>query len=95
MEETPQHDPVDERGEISFHALKGGLVGKIIKMEGRVGKRKIMVLINSGSTHNFLNEVTATELGCTLMATTPFLVIVANGSKMYSHYKSVGFKWLM
>jgi len=64
-------------------------------VEGKMGKRRIMVLIDSDNTHSFLNEVTATKLGCTLMDTTPLSVIIANGNKMYSNYKSVGFKWLM
>ena len=53
------------------------------------------MLIDSGSTHNFLNKATATELGCTLMDTAPLSVTIANGNKMYNNYKSVGFKWLM
>lgn len=87
--------PPTKGGGISFHALKGGHAGQIIKVEGRVGKRRIMVLIDSGNTHSFLNEATATELGCTLVDIAPLSVTVANGSKMYNNYKSVGFKWLM
>jgi len=81
-EETEQ-----EGVEISFHALRGGTTGKIIKVPGKWGERKLLVLIDSGSTHSFLNEATALELGCKMMATTPLSVTMANGSKMYSHNK--------
>ena len=42
----------DEGGEISFHALKGEPTRKIIKVKGEAGRRKLMVLIDSGSTHS-------------------------------------------
>ena len=40
----------DEGGEISFNALKGCPTREIIKMKGMAGKRRLMVLIDSGST---------------------------------------------
>ena len=43
----------DEDGEISLHALKGCSTNKIIKVEGKVGNRKLMVLIDSGSVTAF------------------------------------------
>ena len=60
-----------------------------------MGKKKLMVLIDSGSIHSFLNEATTTELKCRMTHTTPLSVIVANGHKMYSHCKCVNFKWMM
>ena len=82
--ETLEEEQGPEGGEISFHALKGGSMGKIIKVKGQVGKKKLMVLIDSGSTHSFLNEATAKELGCKLTHTNPLSMIVANGHKMYT-----------
>ena len=61
----------DEGGEISFHALKGGTEGNIIKVKGQAGRRRLPVLIDSGSTHSFLNKATTTDLKCELTATTP------------------------
>lgn len=51
-----------EDGEISMHALQGCPMGKIIKAKGWVGKKKLMILTDSGSTHSFLNEETALDL---------------------------------
>ena len=82
----------DEGGEICFHALKGGPVGKIIKVEGQLGRRRLMVLIDSGSTHSFLNEATATDLKCKLTTITPLSITVANENCMYNYYKSTDFK---
>ena len=54
-----------------------------------------MVLIDSGSTHSFFSEAIATNLKSELVATMLLFVIVANGNRMYSHYKCVDFKWFM
>ena len=97
-EEAVEEDGVQEEiqgeegGEISFHALKGIPMGQIIKVKGHVGKQKLMLLIDSGSTHKFLSETMATSLKCALTATTPLLVTIANGSRIYSQYKCMGFK---
>ena len=81
-------------GEIYFHALKGGPNGKIIKVQGQVGKKKLLVLIDSGSTHRFFNEATAMELRCKMIAITPLSMTMANQSMMYSHDKCKGFQWM-
>ena len=62
MELVEEAEVEDERGEISFHALKGEPTGKIIKVKGQARRRKLMVLIDSGSTYSFLSEATATDL---------------------------------
>ena len=41
---------------ISLHAIKGMASSKIIKVEGRVHDSTLMVLIDSGSTHSFIDE---------------------------------------
>jgi len=46
----------DEGSEISMHALQGHASGKVLKVRGIVRKRSLVVLIDSGSTHNFLDK---------------------------------------
>jgi len=43
----------EENVEISLHALRGLANNKIIKLEGRALDNKLMILIDSKSTHNF------------------------------------------
>lgn len=50
--------------EISIHALVGNRAKTILKIVGVVKKRKLTVLIDSGSTHSFLDYDTARELNC-------------------------------
>jgi len=54
---------------ISLHPLEGCLSEKIIKIKGMVGKKEVIVLINSGSIHSFLDEDMTKELKCLLQAT--------------------------
>ncbi|XP_052201138.1 uncharacterized protein LOC127807380 [Diospyros lotus] len=90
-----QEDYEDEGGQISFHALKGGSTGRIIQVKGQVGKKRLAVLIDSGSTHSFLNKAIAVDLNCKMTETVPLSVTVANGNKMYSHHKCYNFNWVM
>ena len=89
---TEMHDEEEEdNGEISLHALRGLANNKIIKVEGRVGECKLMILIDSGSTHSFLDEGTAKKLKCPLISTQPLIVTIANESKVVSRSTCAGF----
>lgn len=90
MEATGEKD-----GDISLHALQGSPSGKKIKVKGSVGKKKLMILIDSRSTHGFLDEATAEDLQCPTQATLPLSITIANGSKTLSKLKCQGFKWTM
>ena len=54
-----------------------------------------MVLINSGRTHSFINEVTAKKMKYPLSNTQPLSVTVANGEKVISKFACLGFCWEM
>ena len=49
--------------EISFHALAGTTHLQTFHIIGRVGKRDLTVLIDKGSTHNFIDQSVVTKLG--------------------------------
>lgn len=74
----------EDNGEISIHALKGVANNKIIKVEGQVKGCNLMILIDSGSTHSFLDESTTKRLKCQLIGTPPLSVTVANGQRALS-----------
>ncbi|GJW66558.1 putative mitochondrial protein [Tanacetum coccineum] len=60
-----------------------------------VGKHTVHSLIDSGSTHTFLDLKVAKKLGCKLKATCPMDVSVANGQVMSSFYECKGFTWTL
>lgn len=83
----------EDNGEISLHAFKGMTDNKIIKVERKVKEGNLSILINSGSTNNFLDEGTARKLKCPLMGIQPLSVTVANGSRVLSNSSCPGFCW--
>ena len=50
-----------------------------LKIEGHIKKKNLIVLIYSGSTHNFIHCKVAKELNCFLYPTPECQVMVANG----------------
>ena len=65
--------------EISLHVLCGLTNSKIIKVEGRARDSSVMILIDSESTHSFLDEGIAKKLKCSLTGTLPLSITIANG----------------
>ncbi|KAF8369296.1 hypothetical protein HHK36_032691 [Tetracentron sinense] len=88
IEETADVD--DEGGcedptpqpEISLHAIVGSQTPQTMRVKGRLGKTQIMVLVDSGSTHNFLNPNIARKEGLKVIKSGCFEVAVANGDQV-------------
>ncbi|GKA62966.1 gypsy/ty3 retroelement polyprotein [Tanacetum coccineum] len=80
---------------ISLHAMTGESTYKTMKVKAYVGKHTVHSLIDSGSTHIFLDLKVAKKLGCKLKATCPMDVSVANGQVMSSLYECKGFTWTL
>jgi len=85
----------EEKMEISLHALRGMVTSKIIKVEGRVSDSSLMILIDNGSTHSFLDEEVAKKLRCHLIGAQPLSVIVANSHKVLCKSACIGLCWQM
>lgn len=56
-----------------------------MRVHGYLGKYEIHILIDSGSTHHFIDYNTAKKLGCQMMKTYPLQVTVTNGNDMTSN----------
>ena len=64
---------------ISCNALAGITTPQTLKIVGQIEKKKVIVLIDSGSTHNFIHCKVAKELNCFLYPALECQVMVANG----------------
>ena len=64
---------------ISCNALVVITTPKTLKIEAHIKKKKVIVLIDSGSTHNFIHCKIVKELNCFLYPTLECQVMVANG----------------
>ncbi|CAL0311123.1 unnamed protein product [Lupinus luteus] len=67
---------------ISVNALTGVASFKTMRVTGRVHKRPLHILIDSGSTHNFMDKHVAEKLGCRIEVLKPIVVTVADGTKV-------------
>ena len=63
-EEEPEEEPLTEKEEediatILLHALEGIAAPQTLKIIRYIKKKKVVILVDSGSTHNFINKKVA------------------------------------
>ncbi|OIT33082.1 hypothetical protein A4A49_61248, partial [Nicotiana attenuata] len=71
-----------EQMEISIHALNGSLGYRTLQVTGYHAKKALSILIDTGSSHNFIDPELVKHLGCKVQSTKPQLVAAANGNMM-------------
>lgn len=81
--------------EISLHALTGWTAVKTMRVTARIGHYKVVVLIDSGSTHNFISDKVADLLRLLVIPTEPFNVRVANGQPLKCQGRSDNIRVLL
>ncbi|GKF32397.1 putative nucleotidyltransferase, ribonuclease H [Tanacetum coccineum] len=59
----------DELPQISLNALNGSITFQTMRVTGKVGKHKLHIFVDYGSTHNFLDDNVAKRIGCQLKDT--------------------------
>jgi hypothetical protein len=64
--------------EITLHALIGWTMPKTMRVFAKIGSHHVIVLIDSGSTHNFISERMANLLRLPVVPTNTFSIRVAN-----------------
>jgi hypothetical protein len=64
--------------EISFHALAGTNHPQTFRVIGKVGNKEVTVLIDGGSTHNFIDQAVVTKLALPVIRDKVFRVTVGN-----------------
>jgi len=71
--------PLPDSAQLSLNALSYHFNSKMFRVTGQILKHCVRVLIDSGSSHNFLQSKRAHALGLPCSTTTPLLVLVDNG----------------
>ena len=94
QEECIERRPIDEFG-LSLNALVENDTYNTIRIKGNCQGRDLIILIDSGSTHSFIDEATIIELNVSKNKTTLLAVTVANGNVMLCEMQSPGFTWFM
>lgn len=85
----------DEQPLISLQALQGMNSFQTMRVIGRAGSQAIHILVDSGSTHNFLDATTAKRLRCELQKIPPLVVAVAGGAQLQCQTMCKGFTWTL
>jgi hypothetical protein len=67
---------------ISLHALTGFSAPQTLKLIGYIKNRKFIILVDSGSTHNFIHRCIAQEVNCYIYVINNFQIMIANGVSM-------------
>ncbi|KAD6454658.1 hypothetical protein E3N88_09364 [Mikania micrantha] len=71
-------DP-EETAEISLHAILGKPHPTTMKVQGKINSTEVLILIDGGSTHNFISEILVRELHIPTQPVAPFGVQIGNG----------------
>ena len=82
VELDPESEPPHAVPEISLHALSGVSTPRTMLVTGLVRGRQLHILIDSGSTHNFVSLKFAKRLACSTTPALAFQVMVANGERL-------------
>lgn len=84
--EQKELDPMEEKvaeeddtAEISFHAILGKSSYATMKLQGTLNGRHVLILVDSGSTHNFVSEKLVEELQLQAQAVPSFGVQIGKG----------------
>jgi hypothetical protein len=79
---NPPSDQPDVEPLISLHALTGISSPQTLKLIGYIKHHKVIILIDSGNTHNFIHHRVSQETHCYIHAVNNFQIMISNGGSM-------------
>jgi hypothetical protein len=79
---NPPSDPPEVEPIISLNALTSFSTPQTLKLIGYIKHRKVIILVDSGRTHNFIHRCIAQENHCYIHAVNNFQIMIANGGSM-------------
>lgn len=78
VDDTKEAVEPESMPEISFHPITGTNHPQTLCVDGKIKNKLITVLIDGGSTHNFIDEAIVSKLGLPVARDKKFQVMVAN-----------------
>jgi hypothetical protein len=79
---TPPSDPLEVEPIISLNALTSFSTPQTLKLINHIKHWKVIILVDSGSTHNFIQCHISQETHCYIHAVNNFQIMIANGGSM-------------
>jgi hypothetical protein len=88
---TPPSDPLEVEPIISLNDLTCFYAPQTLKLIGYIKHRKVIILVDSERTHNFIHHRIAQETNCYICAVNNFQIMIANGGfmKCGGHFENV------
>ncbi|XP_042972766.1 uncharacterized protein LOC122304569 [Carya illinoinensis] len=84
QEANPNTSVSAETPAITLHAIIGSLNPKTMRVVGKIGNQPVTILIDSGSTHNFIDPSLLSKLSLPVFTTDKVKVKIANGDQIQS-----------
>lgn len=81
-EEVVDTPPDVEVAEISFHAISGTILPQTLRLPGKIHNKNVVLLIDGGSTHNFIEQLMVERFGLPVDTRVKLEVVVANREKL-------------
>ncbi|RVW71683.1 Transposon Ty3-I Gag-Pol polyprotein [Vitis vinifera] len=88
-------DEEDEQIQLSLNALMSNEDSQTMTLNGNYKGRSLFVLIDSGSSHNFLSSKVAKRVDCCWQKARGIRVTVANGQELHCTALCSDFRWRM
>ena len=101
LDPTSTMDPLEEPDitesllEMSFHAIEGVAHRQTFRVVGKLKNKAVTVLIDGGSTHNFIDYTIVTKFGLDVARDQKLQVMVANRDKINCDGQCIGLTLLV
>ncbi|XP_072971373.1 uncharacterized protein [Typha angustifolia] len=82
MNHIEEDNSLEVQAELSFHSLADKSTPKTLRVEGMIKKKKVLILIDSGSTHNFVDLWMVRRLGLESEPSNGFDVIIGDSTML-------------
>jgi hypothetical protein len=82
MDITPPFDPPEVEPIISLNSLTGFSAPQTLKLISYIKHQKVIIPVDSVSTHNFIHRCIAQETHCYIHSINNFQIMIANGGSM-------------
>jgi hypothetical protein len=79
---SPPSDPTKVEPVIYLNSLTGFSAPQTLKLIGYIKHRKFIIIVDSGSTHNFIHHRISQETNCYIRVVNNFQIMIANGGSM-------------
>jgi hypothetical protein len=79
---APPSDPLDIELAISLNSLIGFSTPQTLKIIGYIKHQKVIILVDSGRTHNFIHCCISQETNCYISVVNNFQMMISNGGSM-------------